>query len=70
MINHTTTHQSNSLQSLLQSLLSLALSENRLQLADELRCKLLRLHMDVLWHAVRALCTEVGKNIKQQPFQS
>lgn len=52
------THQSNSLEPLFQSFLSLPLSENRLQPADELRCKPLRLYVDVLWHAVRALRTE------------
>lgn len=52
------THQSDSLESLFQSFLSLPLSENRLQPADELCSKPLRLYMDVLWHAVRALCTE------------
>lgn len=59
------THQSYSLESLFQSFLSLPLSENRLQPADELRSKPLRLHMDVLWHAVRALCTEVCTNTPQ-----
>lgn len=53
------THQSYSLESLFQSFLSLPLSQDRLQPADELRSKPLRLYMDVLWHAVRALRTNV-----------
>ncbi|TNN46180.1 hypothetical protein EYF80_043609 [Liparis tanakae] len=39
-------------QPLLESFLSLSLSEDRLQPADELGCKPLRLYVDVLWHAM------------------
>lgn len=58
-------HQSDSLESLFQSFLSLPLSEDRLQPADELRSKPLRLYMDVLWHAVRALRTRACTNASQ-----
>lgn len=49
------TYQSYSLQPLFKSFLSLSLSEYRLQPADQLCCKPLRLHVNILWHAVRAL---------------
>ena len=51
------THQPDSLQPLLESLLGLPLPQNGLQSANEIRCKPLGLHVDVLWHAVRALHT-------------
>lgn len=59
-------HQSDSLEPLLQPFLSLPLPEDRLQPADELRSKPLRLHVDVLWHAVRALCTGACTNASQR----
>lgn len=56
------THQSYSLQPFFESFLSLSLSENRLQPADELCSEPLRLYVDVLWHAVRALNVDKHKN--------
>lgn len=49
------THQSNSLETLLQLLLRLSFPQHPLQPADQLRCKLLRLNVNILWHPVCAL---------------
>lgn len=49
------THQSNPLEPLLQFFLRLTFPQHPLQPADQLRRKLLRLNVNILWHPVCAL---------------